>query len=147
MCRKQIDSDLIKIAKQCVQVARVRGVLIRKKADLSSFVRDDRGTAAKSTRAATKPPATKKGGKPRNPRANTPAAQITALASKVGMQDRDLQEHLVELIIERGYPVSDVPNIVDKSLEVWLNELMQNVPSAEVMDAAQTLAQQRRDGG
>jgi hypothetical protein len=99
-------------------------------------------TAAPAKKRVAKTAKQKKVSK--RPKANTsPAARIVALAMDAGVSDRDLQRRLVEVLIERGYSASDIPNVVGLSLEVWLDELMAGVPSSEVIEAATRLLPQQ----
>jgi hypothetical protein len=98
-------------------------------------------TAPPATKAVKKTAKTKKISNRRTSR-NSPAARIVALALDAGVLDRDLQRRLIEVLIERGYSAGDIPNVMGISLEVWLDELMVEVPSSEVIEAATRLLPQ-----
>lgn len=94
------------------------------------------GPPTKTAKKATKE---KKAKKPSKAKADAPSARIAALAGAKKLSVTETQLRLAEMLVDRGYSSSDIPTPVGKKFEDWLDELMKNVPSAEVMDAAMRL--------
>ena len=100
------------------------------------FVAALNGLAAVTTKAK---PKKSRGSAEAGPAASKPVIRIAqVLRTECELSDDDARRRLCEALLKRGYEHSDIP-VDSDTLEKWLEQLLKNVSSADVIDAARRL--------